>query len=151
MYKQNIFSIDALGASEYKGYHLPDDLWNGWENPLFEKDVAEQLVKDQKALFDQCGDVDRFEWDGDILIQISPEEEGVYRERVQQFTIEFEGEKKTVYPIGNHSWCWSAENNEYYDLQQLLKEVINIFGNEANYPEGTRGYNLAEKAKKLIK
>lgn len=40
-----------------------------------------------------------------------------------------------------------ADSNK--ELKQLAKECLFIFSNEANYPEGTRGYQIAQKCRQL--
>ena len=103
-----IFSIDAGNSEEHIGYHT-GELWNGWGNPSFEKDVAEKVVKEFNQVADEYGDpCDRFEWEGDVLIQIQDGE----RYRIEPYIIEFEGRNVTVYPIGNNQFCWWIEDCE---------------------------------------
>lgn len=41
--------------------------------------------------------------------------------------------------------------NNYPQLMDIAKRCAFIFGNEANYPEGTIGYRLAKDAKEALK
>lgn len=103
-----IFSIDAGNSEEHVGYHT-GELWNGWGNPSFEKDVAEKVVNEFNQVHEEFGEPgDRFEWDGDALIHFQDGEPY----RIQPDVIDFEGRKVTVYPIGNNQFCWWIEECE---------------------------------------
>lgn len=97
-----IFSIDGTTSEQHVGYHT-GELWNGWGNPHFEKDVAEKVTEEFNKVFEEYGDPnDRFEWDDDILFVVQEGESY----RIEPMVIEFEGRKVTVYPIGNREYCW---------------------------------------------
>lgn len=109
-----IFSIDAGNSEEHIGYHIAGDLWNGWGNPSFEKDVAEKVTEEFNKVFEEYGDpCDRFEWDDDTLFVVKEGESY----RIDPEVIEFEGKKITVYAIGNREYCWWIEPCEICDGQ----------------------------------
>lgn len=53
---------------------------------------------------------------------------------------------ETIMKVVNERKALLDENKE---LKQLAKECLFIFGNEANYPEGTRGHQIAQKCREL--
>jgi hypothetical protein len=64
---------------------------------------------------------------------------------------------KEVLQFRYNEYLQRIERNNYQrlldsnkELLAIVKQVAHIFGNEANYPEGTVGYNLCKRADKLI-
>lgn len=76
-----------------------DQTWNGWECPYFERDQAKKVIE---ALNKQDGY--RAEFIGD---KIYVEHENMDHDVFAPKTIEFDGDKKTVWAIGAFSWTWS--------------------------------------------
>jgi hypothetical protein len=99
MLKKNCFTIDNVES--FYGYHHPSDLWNGWEKPYFEWEVAKKVVS----------------W---IETQNGPEKLQIAKEKnsiivLEDFDNSFEitGEikstddgKKTLYALGTGWWVW---------------------------------------------
>lgn len=46
--------------------------------------------------------------------------------------------------------CNNKEASLIPDMLKIVKQCAFIFGNEANYPEGTVGYTLAQESKAII-
>lgn len=89
----------------FEGYTFKGNTWNGWQCPLFTKDVGKEILKaladnNTSTYYDE--NIDAF-----IVIFNSLTEDReteVYASKI----IEYEGEEITVYPIGYGSWCWSV-------------------------------------------
>jgi hypothetical protein len=78
----------SLDEKSYDGYTFGEK-WNGFECPYFEKDVADQIMKDMDGRFEN--DTYKFEGSEDFEPQDIDTEDG----------------KKKVWAIGAYSWTWS--------------------------------------------
>jgi hypothetical protein len=82
------------------------DLWNGWQTPYFEKDKADQIVKDLRdeypAEFKDNGKTKSY------IFTIEGETDIFVAQTIQTT----EGEKE-VYPIGAYSWVWKKAEEEF--------------------------------------
>ena len=92
----SLFSID--GGTAYAGVSN-GRRWNGWECPLFTKEVAERIFQDAGLKYDYLPDTDEFrmlnEW-------AHPEEDPYeYAKGVTHFGVR-------MYPIMD-GWCWDQE------------------------------------------
>lgn len=101
---KEMFCIDA-NMGIFEGYHI-GCVWNGWMNPSFTKNVAEQICKTFESKnhhfsYDEERDcfIDICEIDGD-----KSEYEG------KDYNIN--GELKHLYPIGSGEWTWSKATQE---------------------------------------
>lgn len=98
-YRKAIFRIDDGVA--YGGFKT-ENYWNGWECPVFTKEVAEEILRNSKTE----GDIYRYDEKKDVytvLFADYPKEE---MEIYEGKDIEVEGEVLHVYGIGAMSWCW---------------------------------------------
>lgn len=84
-------------TNEYPGYYDPSEHWNGFACPFFEREVAEQILKD-------CGD--KFLWTGDVCH--IPEQEMV----IEPDVIVINGIQKTVWAVGAYHWTWQVDTEE---------------------------------------
>lgn len=101
---KEMFCIDA-NMGIFEGYHI-GYVWNGWMNPSFTKNVAEQICKtfeseNHRFSYDEERDcfIDICEIDGD-----KSEYEG------KDYNIN--GELKHLYPIGSGEWTWREATQE---------------------------------------
>lgn len=92
----------------YSGYVRLMNSWNGWEIPVFEKDVAEKIMQEY---------ADEFKWDGENIMFHSKNYESEPPETIEPFTIQVDGVTKTVYDF-SLGWCWqkNTEENETDNL-----------------------------------
>jgi hypothetical protein len=100
MTKSTFTIYDAISGN-YEGFHNPTNLWNGWNNPCFNKEttieILDQLVSTEEDIFLQ------YTFDGDNL---------VITDDYEPYTIEptiING--VNYYSIGNFEWCWSEVTN----------------------------------------
>lgn len=110
MYKTRFSIEDQFGP--YEGYSA-GELWNGWECPFFEFEIAERIAADMDGWHDE--QEDRFCIPPD---QNNPDE-------IDSFAateIEVEGQMLKVYPIGARCWIWSATDEN--DLPAGEDELI---------------------------
>lgn len=80
---------------------LLPERWNGWLNPLFERDTVDALRYWINASTAQHDDGDgriTLEWDGDVLVVTEYVDES-YR---------IEPDSDGLYPVGCYGWVWHA-------------------------------------------
>jgi len=94
-YRPALFSID--GGTVYAGF-TSGRRWNGWECPVFTKEVAEQIFKDAGLKFDYLSEIDTFR-----MLDEWGDEEDPY-----QYAAGFDHAGVRVYSIMD-GWCWDEE------------------------------------------
>ena len=107
-YGDIFFSIADKGTfciedgTKYKGYTF-HRRWNGWEMPMFTKEVAEQIYKEAKC---ECFDYSYNE-EKDCFIEIDTEYPDEPSEMKGSMVKTVDGELK-LYSVGN-GWIWSED------------------------------------------
>ncbi|QPA61253.1 hypothetical protein [Lysinibacillus sphaericus] len=93
------FSIEQ--QKSYEGY-TEHNIWNGWECPLFTKEVADKIAKDFTIAgvmyINYSKEFDRYLVTYDIDEPIL--------EWYDQITKVIDGKEVKLYPIGAFCWCW---------------------------------------------
>lgn len=115
-----------IGNCEYyEGYHIPENRWNGWATPKFEKYIADLIThnfstKDFKINYDK-------ENDCYIIINESNEVE-----KVEKSTINTNDGKKEVYDFGSVGWTWDSytldeakKRNDAHIISNDIETTIN--------------------------
>ena len=97
--KKAYFNID--NGDYYEGYHIPENRWNGWATPKFEKNIADLIAhnfstKDYKINYDK---------ENNCYIIIDENNEV---EKVEKLTINTKDGKKEVYDFGSVGWTWDS-------------------------------------------
>jgi hypothetical protein len=104
--------VPTSPADVFVGVHDPDDRWNTWANPRFDRTEAERVIAAITGNEERGGlhDSERtfFEWDGDVLLVTEMQfvEEG---ETPQAWRLEPTDGR---YQIGNYAWCWTEVADE---------------------------------------
>jgi hypothetical protein len=104
--EKTTFELGGL-PGRFTGWHDPGDRWNGWANPLLDREESKRLAR---AFSEETGDGPRY-------VVTFDEEEDVFR---VVFVEEGISESEEVIPgrdlpgIGHfydwgHGWCWSEE------------------------------------------
>lgn len=85
-------------TTAFRAERILPDRWNGWVNPVFDRDGAEAVAQWVNAQMANHGrdDVLTLEWDGDVLILTEPDEE--------PYTLTPDDDGN--YAIGNYGWTW---------------------------------------------
>lgn len=98
-YRPAQYSID--GGQAYSG-HSTGRRWNGWECPLFTREVAEQILSDAGLKFDYLAESDQFR----VLNEYAhPEEDPCeYAQGIEHAGVR-------LYPIMD-GWCWDEVTGE---------------------------------------
>lgn len=104
-YVADTFTIDD--ETEYTGYHVPTERWNGWATPVFEKEVAMHILADTNT---------PYKWSAKLGNELfyDPEHDPDGESGNEQWTsagpikITVNGEQKEVYEIGPYNWTWSS-------------------------------------------
>ncbi len=101
---KEMFCIDA-NMGIFEGYHI-GYVWNGWMNPSFTKNVAEQICKTFES------DTKHFSYDAerDCFIEECVLENDKSEYEGQDYNVN--GELKHLYPIGSGEWTWSKATQE---------------------------------------
>lgn len=92
MYRKARFVIET--SKVFDGYHIKGRHWNGWERPLFTKEVCDEILKEF------C--VENIAWQEGKYVETTEDNEQYDIDPVQ---ITIDNEKLTVYEIGN-GWIW---------------------------------------------
>jgi hypothetical protein len=87
-------------SKTFNGYTF-GSLWNGWECPYFEFDVAMEIAK-----WNNKGGVFMASYDPEKDEFYFYDEGGDYTDVYKGMTIETEHGQKKVYDLGYNSWCW---------------------------------------------
>lgn len=97
--RQGYFEIEGVGtfAGWTDGSH-----WNGWATPLFEKDVADQIVQGYNSSGTDGGAWYNPEQDAYCLSDTDDEEPLAFSGR----TVETPGGTKRLYPLATRYWTW---------------------------------------------
>jgi len=95
------FTLDCL-EPYFNGYTF-GDTWNGWACPYFSKRTAYDLLiymKEHDLIkgFTYCDTAD--------LPYFEIEDNEGEKEIVEQDILEYKGNEREVYGIGNHAWVW---------------------------------------------
>jgi len=111
-FRRATFVIDSLPGT-YRGF-TRDELWNGWAVPYFEKEAALQVAKDYKwAAREGGGDMAEarasYDEGRDALLFYDP----ICNDEIacEAETINVDGEKVRVYPVGTREWTWEEVAN----------------------------------------
>lgn len=90
--------------------YFREQLWNGWAEPYFERDVLLAGLKTEPGLsnvtYDEKGDQFVAFMGSDPDKVMTPEEREEMTERYPAQQIETSDGVKTVYALGASSWCW---------------------------------------------
>ncbi len=98
-YVKGSFSLDE---KRYQGYHNPEQNWNGFACPAFERDVLDLILSDINAA-NIKGD-----WTKITFLPEGEEEEM----DVAPIQIQVGDHAKIVYPIGAYAWTWMKAESE---------------------------------------
>ncbi len=122
-------TVSMDGATGETGDALPawsfGDLWNGFAVPYFEKNQADQIVKDMNE--SQSGK-NHYDSDKDAYIFVIEDAQPDIFEAQTIKTLE--GDKK-VYPIGAYSWVWW--DNSFAKGGSLSKDEQTAIDNQPDY------------------
>lgn len=71
------FSIEGdCAARTYPGLHNDPNRWNGWAEPLFTREVAQEVITEVTTSWPEGDDGHYvFTWDGDTLVVSVPDED----------------------------------------------------------------------------
>ncbi len=86
---------------EYEGHRFPDEDWNGWAIPEFEKEVAEKILQDGNY---------KYRFIDHSLLAIFDEEFG--EEEVQMYARTINGKQVFTYGVGARYWVWDLKTTE---------------------------------------
>lgn len=90
------FALDGVDG-EFQGW-CDGELWNGWEKPCFERDVAELILNSVGATFTYSSKEDAF---------VVVDAEGKETDRIDGTTVQLgDGGSVTAYFVGSGSWIW---------------------------------------------
>jgi hypothetical protein len=87
-------TVTLDGENEYSGFSA-GNTWNGFECPLFEKSVAEEILEDGLVLA-----LGGWMYNGKLDAFYTEDEEFIGEPHY------IDGEVKQLYPIGAFSWVW---------------------------------------------
>lgn len=94
---------DDDGTPCFTGWYLPMITWNGWQTPVFTKEIAEKVVED--FMKNETGDAKMW-WNGEnVCYKHSPEDEPTV---LEPFTIKVGGIDVTVYDL-SLGWVWDKK------------------------------------------
>lgn len=107
-WRKGRFSMDFLGDKSVEGW-TTGDLWNGWATPFFEKEAAEEVLREAAETYAEMGETYKWGFDpeGDAFTFQSPHDEEPDRVKGERITTP-DGRKK-VYGIGAYSWTWTGD------------------------------------------
>ena len=96
------FCMDVL-PGEYDGF-TRGDLWNGWECPIFEKAVAETILKDITS----NGYSWKYNPEEDAFLVQHEDDPNDYEPEIfaaEQVVLD-NGDVRNLYAIGAYAWIW---------------------------------------------
>ncbi|MDW1583962.1 MULTISPECIES: hypothetical protein [unclassified Vibrio] len=102
-YKKGFFTIDNDPNLTFEGYAIPGDLWNGFEKPVFEIQVACNIAE---AVNKELGDYYHCVRDNENKCFTLKELENDYTHEMNDFEIEVDGKKLVVVSFMTSNWCW---------------------------------------------
>jgi len=92
LWRKGMFRLDAM-EGEFAGWSC-GMLWNGWEMPRFEREVAERVARAARGRYDEKRDC-----------FLTPAEDGEEEWPADEIEL-LGGAKLKVYAIGAGSWIW---------------------------------------------
>lgn len=98
------FTIDSF-HKYFEGYHIPNQRWNGWAMPYFEKEVADKVILETHSI--------NIKYEEEKERYFVVEEDG-FSYYIDKEIIDTEDGEKEVYGIGSGSWIW-----DYYSLEEV--------------------------------
>jgi hypothetical protein len=105
MLKKSCFTIDNVES--FDGYHHPGSLWNGWEQPYFEWEVAQKITL---WISSQNGPEElqiNIEMNSIVVQDDSDASFEIIRE-----TMSTEDGEKVLYALGTGWWVWDIFRDE---------------------------------------
>ena len=105
--------FDIEGSKSFEGFTF-NQYWNGWECPMFELDVAMEIIKEfnndeEKMSYDKEKDV--------FLFEHEDFDDGIYVVEPHDIFDE-EGKTHHVYDIGAGYWVWSETEEDEEESEE---------------------------------
>ena len=97
---------DIEDMQPFDGYHIPTELWNGWEKPYFEWGVVKEIVSSINELNDN--DDLQINSEKKVIIDLTYSNEPY---EISGETVQTEDGEKVLYALGTGSWIWSLYSN----------------------------------------
>ena len=141
--EKEFFEIEAFDTY-FEGYlDQSDNGWNGWVNPYFTKEVAEEIYQE---IIDSQKD-----WYKDEYVH-----ELFFDEKNKSFTMFEKGDKNNVfdyckmveidgmelYQVGNHNFCWDIFENDDENKHISLIDGKTYDVTSLRTYDGTREYDV---------
>lgn len=119
-----VFCLDIINEvlgqpTPLPGYHRPDEDWNGWATPLFNREQAEQvtaalnatfklLSPDSWTQFNEDGNYAWFDPETECYCSFNDNESGAIDEW-ECFVVDIAGTPTKTWAIGSYNWTWCEQ------------------------------------------